>query len=164
MTKLLVHGVQRTPLTALRVRSSGWHRIAVRLCAGLALLAVTACSAMPVKEGPTAKLFSGVERPRDRNDMDITIHEVAVTAWGRCLEIVGRTHPMMAFFSVVTLSPMHGCALLPRDDELEPGERPWCIVGVPKGDADTLEHELRHCEGWNHPRSFQSASKHAARD
>ncbi len=129
----------------------------------LALL-LSGCTAMPATEGLHAKLFPGIERPRDRNDMDITIHEVAGTAWGKCLEIVGRSHPMMAFLSVVTLSPLQGCALLPRDDKLYPGERPWCIVGVPKGDAKTLEHELRHCEGWDHPRSSQSASKRSARD
>ena len=116
----------------------------------LMILLMAGCSTMPAIEGPTAKLFSGVERPRDRNDMDITIHEVSGTAWGKCLEIVGKNHPWMAIFSVITLSPLHGCALLPRDDELEPGETPWCIVGVPKGDAKVLEHELRHCEGWNH--------------
>ncbi len=105
------------------------------------------CSTMPAIEGPTAKLFPGIERPRDRNDMDITIHQIPGTAWGKCLEIVGGAR---AVFSVLTLSPIHGCARLPRDDELEPGETSWCIVAVPKGDAKVLEHELRHCEGWAH--------------
>lgn len=117
----------------------------------LSFLALAGCAAMPHVEGERARLFPGISAPRDRGRMDITIHEVPVTAWGKCLEIVWGADPMMAFVSVVSLSPIHGCAFLPRDDELAPGERPWCIVAVPKGDAETLEHELRHCQGWDHP-------------
>ena len=132
-------------------RSSRRRSCVTWLSAGLALVAVAGCSAMPVKEGPTAALINGIEQPRDRNNMDITIHEVPVTAWAKCVEIVASADPLMAVMSVITLAPLHGCARLPRDSELKEGQRPWCIIGVPRGNAEILEHELRHCEGWDHP-------------
>ena len=107
---------------------------------------------MPAKEGLTAAMLPGIKVPRNRENIKITVHEVPFTAWGKCLEIVSRADPMMAVMSVLTLSPMHGCALVARDEDLKPDQQPWCVVGVPEGDEETLEHELRHCEGWDHPR------------
>ncbi len=113
---------------------------------------VTACVApMPVKEGPEARLISGIATPRDRTKMDIELHEYSVTAWGKCLELAASRSPVSAVFSVVTLSPYHACAVVPKDHELKPGQRPWCIVAVPRDNAELLEHELRHCEGWATP-------------
>lgn len=117
-------------------------------------LAATGCAQMPLKEGPRAKLIRGVETPRDRNNMDITVYKVPITAWPKCLEIVAAKNPVIAVASALTLSVIHACAHVPRDRALKAGQRPWCIVAVPAGDDDTLEHELRHCEGWDHPRSM----------
>ncbi len=122
------------------------------LLASLLILSLGACTLMPVREGPRAALLPGIEKPRNRADIDITIHEVPLTAWGKCLEVVWPASPMLAILSVVTLSPMHGCARVARDQDLKPDQKPWCIIAVPEGDAETLEHELRHCEGWAHPR------------
>lgn len=119
----------------------------------LALVAVSACTQMPIKEGPRARLFEGIEKPRDRNNMDVTIHKLPVTAWPKCLEMIARKNPVLAVASAVTLSVVHACARVPRDKSLKAGQRPWCIVAVPEGDETALEHELRHCEGWDHPRS-----------
>jgi hypothetical protein len=123
------------------------------ILAGLLMLSLAACTAMPLREGPTAALLPGIEKPRTRDNIDITIHEVPILAWGKCLGIVAKASPMMAVISVLTLSPMLGCARVARDADLAPGQKPWCVIAVPEGDAETLEHELRHCEGWDHPRS-----------
>lgn len=123
------------------------------LLASLLILNLGACTLMPVREGPRAALLPGIEKPRARADINITIHEVPILAWGKCLEIVAKASPMMAVMSVLTLSPMIGCARVARDQDLKTGQKPWCIIAVPEGDAATLEHELRHCEGWDHPRS-----------
>ncbi len=125
----------------------------LRILTALALAATTAaCVApMPVKDGPHARLIPGIAEPRNRNDMDIELHEYALTAWGKCLELAAGRSPISAVFSVVTLSPYHACAVVPKDHELRPGQRPWCIVAVPRGNAELLEHELRHCEGWATP-------------
>lgn len=117
------------------------------------VVALGACTEMPLKNGPRANLLPGIERPRDRNDMDITIHQVPVTAWPKCLEFIADKQPMLAVASVVTLSIVHACARVPRDKSLAKGERPWCIIAIPEGDETTLEHEIRHCEGWDHPLS-----------
>lgn len=126
----------------------------LRILTTLALAAATAaCVAAPapVKEGPHARLIPGIAAPRDRAEMDIELHELPVTAWGKCLELAAGRSPVSAVFSVLTLSPYHACAVVPKDHELRPGQRPWCIVAVPAGDAELLEHELRHCEGWAAP-------------
>lgn len=134
-------------------RAAPLGRAARLLLAGLGLLTLSSCTVglMPVKEGPQARLIAGIKTPRDRNNMDITIHEYPLTAWGKCLELASSRAPVSAILSVVTLSPFNACAVVPKDHELEPGERPWCIVAVPEGDQDLLEHELRHCEGWAAP-------------
>ncbi len=119
----------------------------------LAALFLSGCVApMPLKEGPRARLIDGIAEPRDRNDMDITLYEHPVTAWGKCLELAAARSPVSAVFSVITLSPYLACAVVPKDHELKPGQRPWCIVAVPEGAPKMLEHELRHCEGWATPR------------
>ncbi len=56
------------------------------LTAFVVAFSLSACTTMPATEGPTARLFPGIERPRDRKNMDITIHESPGSAWGRCLE------------------------------------------------------------------------------
>ena len=126
-------------------------RTATGLIAALAMLALAGCTSMPLKEGPRARLFKGVQKPRSRHNMNITVHEMPVTAWAKCIEILAPVNPVLTVMSIVTLSPILGCAHLPPDSRLAEGERPWCIVGVAEGDAETLEHELRHCEGWDHP-------------
>lgn len=107
---------------------------------------------MPLTEGPRARLISGIAEPRDRNNMDITLYEYSVTAWGKCLELASTRSPVSAVFSVLTLSPYLACSVVPKDHELKAGQRPWCIVAVPEGDEELLEHELRHCEGWAAPK------------
>ncbi len=128
--------------------------------AGLVLLGLTSCTVglMPIKEGPAARLIAGIKEPRDRNEMDITIYKYPVTAWGKCLELASSRAPVSAVLSVVTLSPFNACAIVPKDHELDVGERPWCIVAVPEGDEELLEHELRHCEGWAAP-NYSIANK-----
>ena len=117
------------------------------------VIALTGCVApMPEKEGPRARLISGIAEPRDRNNMDITLYEYSITAWGKCLELASTRSPVSAVFSVVTLSPYHACSVVPKDHELRAGQRPWCIVAVPEGNEELLEHELRHCEGWAAPK------------
>lgn len=129
------------------------RRIGRTAVAGLALLALTSCTVglMPIKEGPAARMIAGIKEPRDRNKMDITIYKYPITAWGKCLELASSRAPVSAILSVVTLSPFNACAIVPKDHELDPGERPWCIVAVPEDDEELLEHELRHCEGWAAP-------------
>ena len=118
----------------------------------LVILLLAGCAApMPLTEGPRARLVPGIAEPRSRAEMDIRVHTYGVTAWGKCLELAAGRSPVSAVFSVLTLSPYHACAVVPRDHELRPGQRPWCIVAVPEGDPDLLEHELRHCEGWATP-------------
>ena len=117
------------------------------------VVTLTGCVApMPEKEGPRARLISGIAEPRDRNNMDITLYEYSITAWGKCLELASTRSPISAVFSVVTLSPYHACSVVPKDHELRAGQRPWCIVAVPEGNEELLEHELRHCEGWAAPK------------
>ncbi len=139
-----------------RRRGRSVKRFGVRLLAGLVMLGLGACTAMPVREGPRAALLPGIEKPRKRKDIKITVHERPITAWGKCLEMAARIDPLMATLSVLTFSPIHGCARVPRDRELDPGEQPWCEIAVPKNDPYTLEHELRHCEGWDHPKAVHS--------
>ena len=128
-------------------------RIGRLALAGALLLTLTSCTVglMPIKEGPAARMIAGIKEPRDRNKMDITIYKYPITAWGKCLELASSRAPVSAILSVVTLSPFNACAIVPKDHELDPGERPWCIVAVPEGDEELLEHELRHCEGWAAP-------------
>ena len=126
---------------------------AMALAALAGSIALTGCVApMPEKEGPRARLISGIAEPRDRNNLDITLYEYSVTAWGKCLELASTRSPVSAVFSVVTLSPYHACSVVPKDHELRAGQRPWCIVAVPEGNEELLEHELRHCEGWAAPK------------
>ena len=133
-------------------RAASW-RLVIGALAGLTLL--SGCVApMPLTEGPRARLISGIAEPRDRNNMDITLYEYSVTAWGKCLELASTRSPISAIFSVVTLSPYLACSVVPKDHELKAGQRPWCIVAVPKGDEELLEHELRHCEGWAAPEPY----------
>ena len=91
-------------------------------------------------------LLPGIAEHRARDDVDITVH-VVTSPWLECLKIVG---PVNAFFSVILLSPYRACALVARDQDLEPGDRPWCHVWVPKDSPALLEHELLHCEGYGH--------------
>ena len=126
-------------------------RTVTGLVVALTLLALAGCTSMPLKEGPRARLFKGVQKPRSRHSMDITVHEIPITAWAKCIELLAPVNPALAVFSIVTLSPIHGCARLPPDSKLARGQRAWCIIAVPEGDTETLEHELRHCEGWDHP-------------
>jgi len=127
----------------------------------IAAVTTAACSQMPHTHGSRAKLMDGINTPRDRNDMDITIHRFPVTAWPKCLEILADKSTVLAVASALTLTVYHACARVPRDASLKPGQRPWCIVAVPEGDDDALEHELRHCEGWDHPHTFDQAPKQA---
>ena len=118
----------------------------------LVILLLAGCVApMPLKEGPHARLIDGIAEPRDRADMDIELHVHPVTAWGKCLELAAARSPVSAVFSVLSLSPYLACAVVPKDHELRPGQRPWCIVAVPEDAPELLEHELRHCEGWATP-------------
>lgn len=132
-----------------------------RLLAGLALMAIGACTEMPHTDGDRARLFDGISTPRNRDNVDISIHRYPVTAWGKCLEMLMEKRPFLAALSVVTISPIHACARLPRDRHLKPGQKPWCVVAVPNGEPETLEHEIRHCEGWDHPRHIDDATDHA---
>ena len=117
----------------------------------IALALLVGCAPMPMKEGPRARLIDGIAEPRDRNNMDITYHKSSTIAWGKCLELASARSPVSALFSVLTLSPYPACAVVPKDHELKPGQRPWCIVAVPEWSEELLEHELRHCEGWATP-------------
>lgn len=132
-------------------------RPALSLIIAAALIA--GCSEMPLRDGPRAQLFDGIAAPRDRGSIDITIHRVPVTAWPKCVEIMAERAPWMAAASVVTLSVVHACARVPRDKSLAPGQRPWCVIAVPAWDDVALEHELRHCEGWDHPTVGDEASE-----
>ena len=135
------------------VRNSGTASKCWAFSALIGVIALTGCVApMPEKEGPRARLISGIAEPRDRNNMDITLYEYSITAWGKCLELASTRSPVSAVFSVVTLSPYHACSVVPKDHELRAGQRPWCIVAVPEGNEELLEHELRHCEGWAAPK------------
>lgn len=125
--------------------------LSILAVAALAVFTLSACSSMPLREGERARLMSGINEPRARADIDITVYKVPVTAWGKCLEILAETRPLMALASAVTLNIYHACARVPKDKSLKHGQRAWCIVAVPEGDEDALEHELRHCEGWDHP-------------
>lgn len=129
--------------------------------AGLALISLGACTEMPHTHGERARLFDGISKPRHRDDINITVHRYSITAWGKCLEMLADRRPLLAALSVLTISPIHACARLPRDKQLKPGQKPWCIVAVPDGEPETLEHEIRHCEGWNHPHPVKEPAEYA---
>lgn len=132
------------------------------LAAAAALLAAGCVAPMPLTEGSRARLSDGIAAPRDRAEMDIEVHEFPVTAWGKCLALAAARSPVSAVFSIVTLNPYLACAVVPKDHELKPSQRPWCIVAVPAGNAELLEHELRHCEGWAHPAPPETAFRREA--
>ena len=132
------------------------------LAAAAALLLAGCIAPMPLKDGPRARLADGIATPRDRSEIEITRLTYPLTAWGKCLELAGARSPISAVFSVITLSPYLACSIVPKDHELAPGQKPWCIVAVPEGNAELLEHELRHCEGWAHPAPPESASGRGA--
>ena len=80
------------------------------------------------------------------------LQELDLAEIGDFLELASTRSPISAVFSVVTLSPYHACSVVPKDQVLRAGQRPWCIVAVPEGNEELLEHELRHCEGWAAPK------------
>lgn len=112
----------------------------------LIALLLAACSSTP--DG--SRMLPGIAEPR--NKFVLTIHEVPLTAWPKCVGITWKADPFMAAMSVGTLSPLHACARVPRDDDLKPGQIPWCEIGVPKGSAEAFYHEVMHCRGFDHPR------------
>ena len=144
---------RRSALFAYQRGPAAARRTCISAVGALLLLGLAGCTQMPHREGPRAQLIDGIAEPRSREEIDITVYEVPITAWGKCLELVGRVEPVKAALSVLMLAPYHACAIIPRDADLKPGQRPWCLVAVPEGDPETLEHELRHCEGWAHPRT-----------
>lgn len=122
------------------------------MATGLAL-ALGACAGMPLKEGPRARLLPGIERPRDRHAMNILIYFYPMTAWPACIAAMAERGAASGLLAIVNV--YRACAFLPRDDQLEPGEPPRCKIHVPENAPDLLEHELRHCEGWDHPAPVQ---------
>jgi len=77
------------------VRNSGTASKCWAFAALTGVIALTGCVApMPEKEGPRARLISGIAEPRDRNNMDITLYEYSITAWGKCLELASTRSPV----------------------------------------------------------------------
>lgn len=117
--------------------------------AGAALLALAGCSEMPLREGPRARLMPGIHAPRDRDALNMVIVSAPVTGWSECL---ARMKSWRAALSVATVTVYHACAKIPPDRRVPAGKRAWCVIVHPDGDIAALEHEIRHCEGWDHPR------------
>lgn len=107
---------------------------------------ISACTSMP--DG--SRMLPGIETPRDRSEIDITLHEVSLPkAIEMCAMMQARNDPFWAAVLMVTGSVVYSCAVVQRDYSVK--GKPWCEVVVVKGWKDTLEHELRHCEGYDHP-------------
>lgn len=105
---------------------------------------------MPHTGGPRAQLFDGIAAPRERAGIAITVHEHPTIAHttAACL---GELPAWKATLAALSLPVLRGCARVPRDRRLA-GRKPWCVVHVTRGDRTAREHELRHCEGWDHPK------------
>ena len=121
------------------------------------------CSAMPHNEGPRARLLPGCEKPRDRNNMDLTIYRPPIVAHFQCIHEALSTGYVKDGIMMAGLSLIGGvvieCANVPTDEEVRQSgaERPWCTVIAPAGSDYWLEHGLRHCECWDHPATSESA-------
>lgn len=108
----------------------------------LALL-VTGCTAMPHKHGDRAQLIPGCLEPRDRSEVDIRVTKVksVLEASALCLKM----SPYLALGGVP-----YACSKVQR--WTSKGKKPWCEIVVVEGWEYTLEHEIRHCECWDHPK------------
>lgn len=119
------------------------------------LLLLNACSAMPLTEGPRARLMPGIEAPRDRARMEI--RETATVPPFialKCAQLYAR-HGHVGYALAAALPTawitQFGCAFTPWG-ALVPAEGPiWCDVVYLAGSDTLREHEIRHCEGWDHP-------------
>ena len=134
-----------------------WFKTYVVVMLLLILASLPACSPMPLKEGPNARLLPGIAEPRDRNDMDLTVHRPWIVGHAHCIhEALATDQPgeaaLMAL-ATATGNVLIGCANVPSDHDLREAEahRPWCTAIAPAWSDYWLEHELRHCEGWDHP-------------
>lgn len=121
------------------------------------LLYMVGCTPMPLKEGPNARLLPGCEKPRDRNNMDLTVHRPWVVGHLHCMHeaIVTDQPGEAALMGVAGLAGniVIGCANVPTDQEIEEAgaSRPWATVIAPAWSDYWLEHEMRHAECWDHP-------------
>lgn len=119
------------------------------------LLLLNACSAMPLKEGPRARLMPGITEPRNRADMEIREHALVPPLIAlKCAQLYathGHVGYALAAALPTTWISQFGCAFTPWGS-LVPTEGPiWCDVVYLAGSDTIREHEIRHCEGWDHP-------------
>ena len=91
---------------------------------------LTGCAAI-VPHG-RHKLYDGIDAPRDRDDLTVTIEYVgAWEASRRCNELAGLPNGLFLTLGCATVYLGNKCHLILGNDSPE-----------------LLEHEMRHCEGW----------------
>lgn len=97
------------------------------------------CSNMPIRN---SVLIQGVYQPRPHPKI---IYHYVDNVERECI----------VQFAIRGEQPREGttvraCSIVPRDDQL--AEQPYCIIYLPKNpNPELVEHEKRHCEGWDHP-------------
>lgn len=91
---------------------------------------------MPVRYGKTSRLFSDPHYSLERSEIDIDIHEYFLTPMFGCFAEHKEWTYLIIPFTVI------GCA---SPDGYN------CRIHVMKNKPISLEHEIRHCEGWVHP-------------
>lgn len=121
----------------------------------IAALLLAGCSAMPVKEGPTMRLMAGITEPRDRADMEIREHPMPLfTVSMKCAQLYAK-HGYAGYAALAALPTgwitQYGCSFTPWGS-MVPEEGPiWCDIVYVMGCDSCREHEIRHCEGYDHP-------------
>ena len=79
-------------------------------------------------------LYDGIDAPRDRDDLQITIERVSTwEASKRCNALAGLPNGLFL---------TSGCAIVYLENK--------CHVILGNDKPELLEHELRHCEGWKY--------------
>jgi len=144
-----------------------WFKTYVVVMLLLILASLPACSPMPLKEGPNARLLPGIEAPRDPDQIALGIHRPLVIGHFTCIKLAATTNQTGDALAMAFL-PLAGafvieCANVPTDAEVEAERayrpypeslavRPWCDLVVPAWDGDYwFTHGMRHCMGWDHP-------------
>lgn len=124
-----------------------------RIAPWLALL-LTSCTAMPTKEGPDVRMMTGITEPRNRTDMKIREHPMPLlTVSMKCSQLYAE-HGYIGYAALAALPTgwisQFGCAFTPWGSMVPENEPIWCDVVYVAGCAECREHEIRHCEGYDH--------------
>ena len=105
----------------------------------LIALLLCACTQTPPLDAP---LLPGIDAVRDAPRVKATCHPDLLSTTAACLSDVYG--PLESIVMVATLQPSAGCAWVPYNPD------GICRVHYTCGDSETLEHEIRHCQGLDH--------------